>query len=116
MIHSAPTCELIRILDFILKNNYFEFNEQIKHHIAGTANGTKFAPPYACLSMDKIETAFLEAQELQPLVWFRYIYDIFLSGHMVGKKLKTFCVVLLSSILTSDLHRVKQRKIFISWP
>ena len=90
MIHSAPTCELIRILDFILKNNYFEFNEQIKHHIAGTANGTKFAPPYACLSMDKIETAFLEAQELQPLVWFRYISDIFFIWAHGGRELQTF--------------------------
>ena len=41
--------------------------------------------------MDKIEAAFLEAQELQPLVWFRYIDDIFLSRHMVSKDFKLFC-------------------------
>ena len=40
--------------DFVLKNNYFEFNGQIKQHISGTVIGTKFAPPYACLFMDKI--------------------------------------------------------------
>ena len=40
--------------DFVLKNNYFEFNGQIKQQISGTAIGTKFAPPYACLFMDKI--------------------------------------------------------------
>ena len=62
--------------DFVLKNNYFEFNKQIRLHISGTAFGTKFAPPYACLFMDKIETAFLETQELQSLVWFKYIDDI----------------------------------------
>ena len=27
--------------------------------------------------LDKFETAFLETQELQPLVWFRYINNIF---------------------------------------
>ena len=70
------TIELLRMADFVLKNNYFEFNEQIKQQISGTAIGTKFAPPYACLFMDKIETAFLETQELQPLAWFRYIDDI----------------------------------------
>ena len=56
--HSIPTSELIRMADFVLKNNYFEFNGQIKQQISGTAIGTKFAPPYACLFMDKIETVF----------------------------------------------------------
>ena len=62
---------------FVLKNNYFKFNRQIKQQISGTAIGAKFAPPYACLFLDKIETAFFQTQELQPLVWFRYIDDIF---------------------------------------
>ena len=80
--HLIPTSELIRMADFVLKNNYFEFNGQIKQQISGTAIGTKFSPPYAWLFMDKIETAFLETQELQPLVWFRYIDDIFyISTH-----------------------------------
>ena len=63
--------------EVILKNNYFEFNRHIKQQISGPAIGTTFAPPYACLFMDKIETAFLETQQLQPLVWFKYIDDIF---------------------------------------
>ena len=75
--HTFPTSELIRMADFVLKNNYFEFNGQIKQQLSGTVIGTKFSPPYACLVMDKIETAFLEIQELQPLAWFRYADDIF---------------------------------------
>ena len=42
--HTSPTSELIRMADFILKNNYFEFNEQIKQQISGSAIGTKFGP------------------------------------------------------------------------
>ena len=61
--------------------------------------------------MDKIEAAFLEAQELQPLVWFRYIDDIFLSTHMVSKDFKLFAV-LMSSILTSNLHMSQAKKAF----
>ena len=38
------TIELLRMADFVLKNNYFKFNEQIKQQISGTAIGTKFAP------------------------------------------------------------------------
>ena len=88
--HTIPTSELIRMADFVLKNNYFEFNGQIKQQISGTAIGTKFAPPYACLFMDKIETAFLETQQLQPLVWFRYIDDIFFIWTHGEQELQTF--------------------------
>ena len=63
--------------DFVLKNNYFKFNGQIKQQISGTVNGTKFNTLYPFLLMDRIETTFLETLELQPLVWFRYIGDIF---------------------------------------
>ena len=28
--HTIPTSELLRMADFVLKNNYFEFNKQIK--------------------------------------------------------------------------------------
>ena len=75
--HTIPTSELIHMADFVLKNNYFEFNGQFKQQISGTAIGAKSAPLYACLFMDKIETAFLETQELEPLAWFRYTDDIF---------------------------------------
>ena len=61
----------------LLKNNIFEFNGNVKQQVAGTAIGTKFAPPYACMYMDEVETEILKKQELNPLVWFRCIIDIF---------------------------------------
>ena len=111
--HTIPTSELIKIADFVPKNNYFEFIGQIKQQISGTAVGTKFAPTLRVFVMDKIETVFLETQEIQPLVWFRYIDDIFLSGHMVSKNFNNFNifgVVLMSSILTSNLHMSLAKK------
>ena len=72
------------------KNNYFKFNKQIKLQISGTTIGTKFAQPYVRLFMDKIETAFLETQQLQPLVWFRYIDDIFFIWTHGEQELQTF--------------------------
>ena len=54
-----------------------EFNNEIKQQISGTAIGTKFARPYACIYMDKTETDFLKMQELQLFVWLRYIDNIF---------------------------------------
>ena len=62
--------------EFVLKNNIFEFNGKVKQQVEGTAIGTKFAPPYACIYMDVVETEFLKTQELQALVWCRYIGDM----------------------------------------
>ena len=39
--------DLMAMTEFVLKNNYFEFNSDIYHQQSGTAIGTKFAPPYA---------------------------------------------------------------------
>ena len=76
--HKAVSTEnLVKMARFVLENNYFEFNGDIKKQISGTAIGPKFAPPYACIFMDDLETIFLQAQSLQLLVWFRYIDDIF---------------------------------------
>ena len=34
---------------------------EIKRQKSGTTSGTKFAPPYACIFMIKVETKFLES-------------------------------------------------------
>ena len=49
--------------EFVLKNNFFEFNNQIKPWISGTAISTKCAAlAYACVFMDKMKVKFLETQ------------------------------------------------------
>ena len=73
----VSTSDLVKMAKFVLQNNYFEFNGETKQQISGTAIGTKFAPPYACIFMDQVESEFLKTQTHQPLVWFRYIDDIF---------------------------------------
>ena len=71
------TEDILQMAKFVLKNSFFEFNSKIKQQISGTAIGTKFAPPYACIFMDKLETDFLDKENLKPWVWLRYIDDIF---------------------------------------
>ena len=53
------------------KTTFFEFNCSAKIQVSGTAIDTK------CAIMDEVETEFLKTQERAPLVWFRYIDDIF---------------------------------------
>ena len=75
--------------EFALKNNYFEFDSKVKKQISGTAIGTKFPPPYACIFMDKVEIGFLEAEYIKPWVWSRYI-DIFFIWTEGENKLESF--------------------------
>ena len=98
-----PTEDLVKMAGFVLKNNYFEFNGSIKQQISGTAIGTKFAPPYACIFMDKFETNFLKTQTLQPLVWFRYINDVFLFMDSWRGKSNNFYTTLIIMILAYSL-------------
>ena len=58
--------------------------------MSGTAIGTKFAPPYACIFMDRLENEFLDTQILKPLVWLRYIDDIFFIWTHSEEELKKF--------------------------
>ena len=73
----VPTEDIIKLADFVLKNNLFEFNCKFYQQISGTAIGTKFAPPYACIFMDFIETEFFKTQAIKPWLWKRFIDDIF---------------------------------------
>ena len=74
---NITTNDLIRMAEFVLKNNYFEFNGQVKQQISGTEFGTKFAPAYAFIFMDDVKSKFLETQSLQLFILFRYIDDVF---------------------------------------
>ena len=51
--------DLIKMTEFLLRNNYFEFNGKVKQQISGTAIGTKSAPTYAYRYMDDFENEFL---------------------------------------------------------
>ena len=60
--------------------------------VHGTAIGTKFAPPYAILFMADLEEKILNAFEEKPMIWWRYIDDIFLFGNMEKNLWKNFSI------------------------
>ena len=66
------------LLKLVLHNMYFDFNGEHYLQIGGTAMGTALAPNYANLFMDKFETKALSNYHLKPLIWKRFIDDIFL--------------------------------------
>ena len=81
----VATDTLVGLASLVLNNNYYEFNDRIYRQKVGTAIGTKFAPAYADLFMGRLEERFLEASVDKPLVWMRFIDDVFLFGRM-GKR------------------------------
>ena len=90
------TEKLINMAEFVLKNNFFESNSSVKQQVSGTAIGTKCAPTCPCIYMDEVETAFLKTQERAPLVWFRYIDDIFFIWTHDKEHLETFLQELIN--------------------
>ena len=67
--------DIIKMADFVLKDNLFEFDCKFYQQISGTAIRTKFAPPYACIFMDYVE--FLKTQAIKPWLLKRFIDNIF---------------------------------------
>ena len=78
------------MIEFILTNNYFEFNNTFYQQIHGTAMGTAMAPLYANLFMAYLEESFLDTQTRKPYLWLRYIDDIFIIWLHSEKDLKDF--------------------------
>ena len=76
-IKKIPTEDLVKMAEFVLNNNIFEFNSRAYQQKSGTVIGTKLSPSYSCIYMDEVEQNFLETQRKKPLIWLRYIDDIF---------------------------------------
>ena len=85
-----PSSDLANMAEFVLKNNYFDFDSKVKKQISRTAIGTKFAPPYACIFMDKVERKFVEAEDIKLGVRLRYIDDISFIWREGENKLESF--------------------------
>ncbi|XP_048698400.2 uncharacterized protein LOC125633326 [Caretta caretta] len=66
------------LCDFVLTHNYFTFEDNVYLQISGTATGTRMAPPYANIFMADLEQRFLSSCPLMPLLYLRYIDDIFI--------------------------------------
>ena len=89
-IKYLPTSKLVKMAEYVLKNNYFQFSDKVFQQTSGTAIDTKFSPLYACPFMDQVEGKFLRTQKFQSLVWFKSSMIFSSSGLMVKTVSKTF--------------------------
>ena len=69
---------ILDLLNFVLRNNYFEFNDQLYKQLQGVAMGVKPAVPFASLFMVTIEEPVLRTFAQNLLLYKRFIDDGFL--------------------------------------
>ena len=67
---------------------------------SGTAIGTKFAPPYACIFMDEVETEFLKVKGNNLFYGFATLTTYFLYGLMEHRNWILSLMSLTNFILT----------------
>ena len=101
--------------ELVLKKNVFEFNSECFLQISGTAIGTKMAPAYASIVMSIFERKLLTGSCYKPLVWFRYIDDIFATWKYGEDKLKILCFTLILSTHLFSLLVIILRIVFSFW-
>ena len=81
---------LRKLLELVLTTNNFKFDNKDFLQVGGTAMGTKLAPSFANLFMGYFEEKFIYSYRLQPLLWKRFIDDIFFIWTYGEKELLHF--------------------------
>lgn len=72
-----PDKHIIDLLDLTLKNNDFEFNGDYYLQTCGTAMGKKYAPSLANIYLLDFDNQAMNNFRVKPLLYFRYLDDIF---------------------------------------
>ena len=76
-----PSIVIKELILIVLKSNVFRFCNSFYQQIKGTAMGTHHSPNYSNISMDKFERKLLSEYQrktgLSPIIWLRFIDDIF---------------------------------------
>lgn len=91
-----PDEEILQLLQLSLENNDFEFNGKWYVQTSGTAMGKKFAPSYANIFMAAFESDALNKCKITPLVYLRFLDDIFLIWTGTKTEFDTFLAILNS--------------------
>ena len=89
-----PSSLLKNLILLVLRCNVFRFGSTFFSQKKGTCMGTPMAPNYANLFMDEFEASLIQAfykkSGKKPLIWWRYIDDIFCIWTSGEESLKEF--------------------------
>ena len=68
---------VLDLLKYVLKSNVSNFDELIFTQVCGISMGTKMAPALATIFVRDLKETFLQEHSKKPLLWVRYIDDVF---------------------------------------
>ncbi|CAN7945344.1 unnamed protein product [Ixodes hexagonus] len=81
---------ILRLLELILNYNNFVFYNTHYLQIQGAAMGSKMSPNYANIFMGKFEESFVWSYTKKPVIYLRYIDDIFIIWNDTEDTLNSF--------------------------
>ena len=76
-VTSRPDQHILKLLEIAMRFNDFEFNGDFFLQTMGTAMGKRFAPSLANIYMLDFDKAAMHEFKIKPLLFFRYLDDIF---------------------------------------
>lgn len=88
--NNPSNTSIIQLLKMALTKNNFQFNGKNYLQIGGTAMGMRAAPSFANLFMADFEEQYVYTYHLQPLLWVRFIDDIFMIWQHSLEELLSF--------------------------
>ena len=89
--NNQTTSIILQLTQFILEHNHFKFQDEHYLQTKGTAMGTPMAPQYANIFMAHLEERILKKSTQKPILYLRYIDDIFMLWTHGEKALNIFC-------------------------
>ena len=73
------TCtEFLKVIKFIINNNYFQFNGNFYRQTFGSAMGNPLSPILSNIVMEDLENSCINKLQEKPLFYYRYVNDIVL--------------------------------------
>ena len=71
-----PTEDALKLIDTVLGNNMFSFNEKTFVQTEGTDIGSRLGMSYACTYMGEWKVELLKRTKYQPLHYWRFVDDV----------------------------------------
>ena len=71
-----PTEDTLKLIDTVLENNIFSFNDNTYVQTEGTAIGSRLGMSYACTYMGEWEAELFKRTKYQSLHYWRFVDDV----------------------------------------